>query len=571
MTIKSKDWTEALEFLNMQDGPVSKSRTVQRTLEGKLPPLLDEFFDALSKSPVAGLFSDPERVEATKSVQYRHWLALFEDQLSEETAARSLRTGEIHAKKDLSTAWYITAYGWMLMKLVPEITKQCRLSRKELNGCLNTLIGRFFSDMAISLTGYEQTNVELALCETRSKNVAALGNLAKSVSDLNGVALQLALLQNNAKEVAGTGKNISAASSEMVTSVGAITATSNKAAEDAEQSSASVAEGRAAVDRLSHVINNISDAVNQTSRSVDELSEASDQIGQMLSVIEGIAQQTNLLALNATIEAARAGEAGKGFAVVASEVKQLATQTAKSTEDIAERIAALRNGMALIQENMSRSTAAVSQSEEAIVQTSAQMELFSSQVTGVSENMGEIACILNRQRESSAEVAKGISSVADLAADSHSFVGEVAKSMRNSTGNFVSNALDLFDDASPVALCHMAKIDHVVFKQRVVDTCMGKDIWASNEVPDHHGCRLGKWYDRIEDADIRSLEAFSALVIPHKTVHAAAKKALEAAAAGHGSEMTKALKEMDDASVEVLACLEELSNVLTEQGKKSAA
>ena len=234
-------------------------------------------------------------------------------------------------------------------------------------------------------------------------------------------------------------------------SVAEITSTSDRAAEDAAQSNASVQEGRVAVDRLSAVIKNISSAVSQTSASVDELSDASDQIGQMLSVIEGIAQQTNLLALNATIEAARAGEAGKGFAVVASEVKQLATQTAKSTEDIAERIGALRQGMTTIQENMHRSTDAVAESEESIVTTSTQMAQFSEQIGGVSGSMGEIAGILNQQRDASSEIAEGIVSVADLAADSSSFVGEVAASMRDSTKSFVANALNLFDENSPIA------------------------------------------------------------------------------------------------------------------------
>ena len=91
---------------------------------------------------------------------------------------------------------------------------------------------------------------------------------------------------------------------------------------------------------------------DRTNASMAELSRAADQIGEVVDLINAIAQQTNLLALNATIESARAGEAGKGFAVVASEVKSLAQQTAKATDEIRDRIkdiqGAAANGVSAI-------------------------------------------------------------------------------------------------------------------------------------------------------------------------------------------------------------------------------
>jgi methyl-accepting chemotaxis protein len=75
---------------------------------------------------------------------------------------------------------------------------------------------------------------------------------------------------------------------------------------------------------------------------VGSLTAAGEKIGDVLRLIGAIASQTNLLALNATIEAARAGDAGRGFAVVASEVKELASQTAKATEEIAGQVTAIQ-------------------------------------------------------------------------------------------------------------------------------------------------------------------------------------------------------------------------------------
>jgi methyl-accepting chemotaxis protein len=110
----------------------------------------------------------------------------------------------------------------------------------------------------------------------------------------------------------------------------------------AEEFAASIGEISQQATRSSAIANRAVAEADASNARVRELSEAAHRIGEVVSLITAIAEQTNLLALNATIEAARAGEAGRGFAVVASEVKNLATQTARATEDIRGQIARMQ-------------------------------------------------------------------------------------------------------------------------------------------------------------------------------------------------------------------------------------
>ena len=255
---------------------------------------------------------------------------------------------------------------------------------------------------------------------------ALRGLVARIKADADSLRATAEQLASSSQQISGsTGAQSDSASSmaaaieEMSTGIDSIAANAHEAREASAASDAVAGRGSKLVQAVVQRIEGIAGTVNASAAAVEALGEQSHQISAIVATIKDIADQTNLLALNAAIEAARAGESGRGFAVVADEVRKLAERTTKSTLEIADMIGAIQQGTATAVSSMKTGVRDVAAGVDEAKEAGATIEEVQVQSQHVVSAVAEISVSLREQASTSADIARSIESIAQMAEENN--------------------------------------------------------------------------------------------------------------------------------------------------------
>ncbi len=423
--------SERIRFQNIDQDTRSTLRELLPFLPEIMPTLLDEFYSHMNSWPSVGAVFNNSTMAHVRAKQLDHWMLIAKGDFGPDYEASVRKIWGIHARLGLAPTWFIGGYSMLSARIAEEATMRLALggngnkggklfgvgkSNKSPARFARAVMQAVMLDLDFAVEVYMETaekerkksleemahSFELSVSQVvetvasaATELEATSETLAQTASQTSGHSSSVA---STAEQSAGNVQTVAAAAEEMAASIGEIAQQVSQAAQVAQE-----AEAKAVA----------------TNATVAALSEAANRIGQVIGLISQIAGQTNLLALNATIEAARAGEAGRGFAVVASEVKNLASQTARATEEISAQISEVQNV-----------------TERAV----ADIEAISGTINAINEISSSIAAAVEEQMAAVREISRNTSDVAGATAEVSSAI-QMVQQGANETGAAASQSL----------------------------------------------------------------------------------------------------------------------------------
>ncbi len=260
------------------------------------------------------------------------------------------------------------------------------------------------------------------------------GSVNQLVESVDGLTSETRATASNMDKQQKETELVATAMNEMSTTAMDIARNADQASQSALNANKESQTSRNIVTKTLLVVDELAREMDATTNTINELKTETENIGNVLTVIQGIAEQTNLLALNAAIEAARAGEQGRGFAVVADEVRALASKTQLSTKEINDMILNLQNGASHAVEAMQKSVQKTKSLVDAAHQAEDALDTVTEAIKTINEMNAQIAVASEEQSSVSEEINRNISNIAGLSDKNHSSsvrIADISKDVRS--------------------------------------------------------------------------------------------------------------------------------------------
>ncbi|TAE23805.1 MAG: HAMP domain-containing protein [Candidatus Kapaibacterium sp.] len=261
--------------------------------------------------------------------------------------------------------------------------------------------------------------------------IAQIGNTSGRVaSSFEQIAVSSNEIADRSVQQARQTDEVASAIEEMTSTINETAQNINKTTQLANDTIKIAKNGQETVLGTVEGMRRIAEIVTETTQMIDKLGTSSAQIGEIVQVIEEIADQTNLLALNAAIEAARAGEAGRGFAVVADEVRKLAERTQKATKEISKTIRTIQQDTSTAVEAAQTGAEQVKSGINLAENAGKALETIVSSIRNVGDMIYQVAAAAEQQSVTAEHIGKNIEAISQVTNSNLKIVQSVAKDTR---------------------------------------------------------------------------------------------------------------------------------------------
>lgn len=285
-----------------------------------------------------------------------------------------------------------------------------------------------------NFTGAIADSINYAIDQMRIL-VEAINDTAVQVSsaaqETQATAMQLAeASEHQAQEIAGA----SAAVNEMAVSIDQVSANSSESSAVAERSVEIAKNGTKVVQNTIHGMNTIREQIQDTSKRIKRLGESSQEIGDIVALINDIADQTNILALNAAIQASMAGDAGRGFAVVADEVQRLAERSSSATKQIEALVNTIQSDTNEAVISMENTTTEVVNGAKLAQNAGVALEEIESVSTNLAKLIQNISNAARQQAASAGHISNTMNVIQEITSQTSSGTTATARSIGHLAG-----------------------------------------------------------------------------------------------------------------------------------------